>query len=76
MYVCICQQVTDGDIREAVANDGACSMRDLHRQLGVASSCGCCAPCAREVLMAALQKREAMRGDDKILQSAPALQPG
>lgn len=67
MYVCLCQQVTDHDIRDAVANEGACCMRDLQRCLGVASSCGCCAPCAREVLMAALQEIEAVHGEGALV---------
>lgn len=75
MYVCLCQQVTDHDIRDAVANEGARSMRDLQRRLGVASSCGCCAPCAREVLMAALQETEAAYGES-LLVPPPALQAG
>lgn len=71
MYVCLCQQVTDRDIREAVASEGARSMRDLQRQLGVASTCGCCAPCARDVLTAALQ--ETARDDDPLETLAPPL---
>jgi bacterioferritin-associated ferredoxin len=55
MYVCICQQVTDRDIRHAVAQ-GACRMRDLREQLGVSSQCGKCADCAKAVLQ---QAREA-----------------
>lgn len=58
MYVCLCKQITDHEIRDAVVDGGARSMRDLQRRLGVASACGCCAPCAREVLMTALQERE------------------
>lgn len=49
MYVCICRQVTDRDIHQAVAQ-GASRMRDLREQLGVSSQCGKCAGCAREVL--------------------------
>ena len=49
MYVCLCKCVTDCQIREAVC-DGACSMRDLHTQLGVATQCGRCAQHARRVL--------------------------
>ncbi|HYP68558.1 MAG TPA: bacterioferritin-associated ferredoxin [Thiobacillaceae bacterium] len=49
MYVCICQQVTDRDIHQAVAQ-GARRMRDLREQLGVSSQCGKCAGCAKEVL--------------------------
>ncbi|HTQ73164.1 MAG TPA: bacterioferritin-associated ferredoxin [Burkholderiales bacterium] len=49
MYVCLCNGVTDRDIREAVSR-GARSVKDLRRELGVASDCGKCAGCAREVL--------------------------
>jgi bacterioferritin-associated ferredoxin len=49
MYVCICRQVTDRDIHEAVAQ-GACRMRDLREQLGVSTQCGKCAGCANDLL--------------------------
>jgi bacterioferritin-associated ferredoxin len=49
MYVCICNNVTDRDIHEAAAR-GARTVKDLRRELGVASDCGKCASCAREVL--------------------------
>lgn len=52
MYVCICQQVTDRDIHQAVAQ-GACRMRDLRERLGVSSQCGKCAGCAKAVLQEA-----------------------
>ncbi|MGA7950361.1 MAG: (2Fe-2S)-binding protein [Thiobacillaceae bacterium] len=52
MYVCVCQQVTDRDIHQAVAQ-GACRMRDLRKQLGVSSQCGKCAGCAKAVLQEA-----------------------
>lgn len=76
MYVCLCKQVTDGDIRAAVETEGASSMRDLRRQLGVATCCGCCAPCAREVLAVALQEREQALADDALPVADSALQPG
>lgn len=49
MYVCICRAVTDHDIREA-ADNGARSVGDLRRCLGVASGCGLCAVQARHIL--------------------------
>ncbi len=49
MYVCICKQITCGQIR-AAAGAGANSVRDLKQQLGVASQCGKCAGCARGIL--------------------------
>lgn len=45
MYVCICQAVTDHQIREAV-RDGARTLKDLRRELGVTRDCGRCAACA------------------------------
>jgi bacterioferritin-associated ferredoxin len=41
MYVCICNGITDRQIREAVAG-GATSLEELHDELGVASQCGSC----------------------------------
>lgn len=52
MYVCVCQAVTDSQIREAVC-EGACSMRDLRQRLGVASECGRCSQCALDILRSA-----------------------
>lgn len=49
MYVCLCNGVTDKQIREAIHN-GATRMRDLNLELGVASDCGKCACCARQLL--------------------------
>lgn len=57
MYVCICNAVTDCQIREAYC-DGACSMRQLRQKLGVAGCCGRCAPCARDVLQQCRQESE------------------
>ena len=44
MYVCICNGITDKQIRRAV-EDGAQSLQELREQLGVA---GCCGQCATE----------------------------
>jgi bacterioferritin-associated ferredoxin len=49
MYVCLCKGITDCQIREAVC-EGACSMRELRKCLGVATQCGRCAQHARQVL--------------------------
>lgn len=45
MYVCICNAITDRQIKETVAA-GATSLTDLKNQLGVATCCGCCADLA------------------------------
>jgi len=49
MYICICNSVTDKEIRQAVKL-GATSLKDLREGLGVASNCGKCASCAKAVL--------------------------
>jgi len=49
MYVCLCQGVTDREIREA-ADSGVNSMRQLGKELGVGRQCGRCACSAREIL--------------------------
>ncbi len=49
MYVCVCQAVTDRQIREA-AESGARTLKDLRRDLGVTRDCGRCATCAHECL--------------------------
>jgi bacterioferritin-associated ferredoxin len=48
MIVCICQRVSDRDIVRVV-REGASSFEDLQIETGVASRCGCCQSCAREV---------------------------
>jgi len=55
MYVCICQEVTDRQIRQAVG-EGASTMRHLRKELGVAACCGRCAPHAKAVLDEARQE--------------------
>lgn len=49
MYVCLCNGVTDSQIKEAVEN-GCQRMRDLRAELGVTKQCGKCANHALEVL--------------------------
>ena len=49
MYVCICNPVTDSDVRACVSR-GACSLPDLQAQLGVALQCGQCATTALEIV--------------------------
>ncbi len=57
MYVCVCNAVTDCQIRDAYC-EGVCSMRALRERLGVAGCCGRCAPCARDVLSRCRQEQE------------------
>lgn len=41
MYVCLCRGVTERALREAVAQ-GACSIPELARRLGLGTGCGRC----------------------------------
>ncbi|MBC52405.1 MAG: (2Fe-2S)-binding protein [Gammaproteobacteria bacterium] len=49
MYVCICRQITDKQIREYCAG-GDVSMADVRADLGLASDCGRCGKYAREIV--------------------------
>lgn len=49
MYVCVCLAVTERQIHQA-ARDGAKTLKDLRRDLGVTAECGRCATCARQCL--------------------------
>ncbi len=49
MYVCVCNAVTDREIR-ACADLGCRTVDDLRQHIGVASCCGRCAPAAEQVL--------------------------
>ncbi len=59
MIVCICNNVSERQIRHAVHEHGARTLRDLRGQLGVAGQCGRCADCARAVLSQACAMRSA-----------------
>lgn len=49
MFVCICNVITDHEIKETIAA-GASTMSDLQAQLGVATCCGCCSELAASFL--------------------------
>ena len=49
MYICLCNAVTEGAVRECAQN-GVCSLEHLAAELGVGAGCGRCRDCAREVL--------------------------
>ena len=51
MYVCICNGVTDHQIREAAAN-GVRSMAELTMRTGCGASCGTCLETASAILEA------------------------
>lgn len=52
MYVCICQAVTDKQIRRA-RESGAVDLDSLAERLGVGTNCGSCATLAEAILQEA-----------------------
>jgi bacterioferritin-associated ferredoxin len=60
MIVCICQNVSDRQIREAVYA-GATSMPEVRNQLGVGTCCGKCHPHAKQVLRECIESAGTMR---------------
>jgi bacterioferritin-associated ferredoxin len=61
MYVCVCNAVTDSEIRGAVKL-GVRSLADLSAALGVATCCGRCSECACSVLSESLTSECAPAG--------------
>jgi len=54
MYVCLCQGITDKQIRAAVAS-GATTLEAVSHALGVASQCGECGDLAGEIVRKSLE---------------------
>ena len=54
MIVCLCHRVSDRDIRRAVA-DGTRNFDVLQDDTRLASACGACHDCAREVFDEAME---------------------
>ena len=72
MYVCLCQGVTDGHIRDAIY-EGCCSYRDVRENLGVGTQCGKCACMAKQVVRETLSEVQA--GQAAMLGRCGAVQP-
>lgn len=49
MFVCICHGVSDSTIETAVEN-GATTFKQIKAELKVATQCGKCCQCAKQVL--------------------------
>ncbi len=58
MIVCLCRRVSDRDIATAV-QAGVDNFEILQDRTGVASCCGCCHDCAREVFHGARARLDA-----------------
>lgn len=71
MYVCVCHGVTERHIDQAV-DRGATRLKDLRRNLRVATGCGACASCARDCLKDSLATR---RPSDHSIMAMSTTQP-
>ncbi|GAB3477983.1 (2Fe-2S)-binding protein [Marinomonas epiphytica] len=49
MYVCLCNGVTDKEIKSSI-REGATTMRDLYKEHSIGSQCGKCCQCAKKIL--------------------------
>ncbi len=56
MYICLCKAITDSQIRDAVNNGKATSMKALNEQLGIATQCGKCGREAKRILKQSFQQ--------------------
>jgi len=57
MYVCVCNAITDKEIRRA-AKAGATNLWALQSELGVATGCGSCKEMASEILHEVRRQRQ------------------
>jgi len=57
MYVCVCNGVTEHDIRNAVAS-GCATLGDLTMYTGCGATCGSCLEMAADLLAEAAPKEE------------------
>ncbi len=67
MYICICKNITDGQIRKAVREGRVCNMRGLRRELGACDQCGKCALEARQIIRDCQRQRENQLADTHAL---------
>lgn len=50
LYICICNGVTERQLKEECARSGATSLDELAYRLGIGTGCGRCRECASGVL--------------------------
>ena len=73
MYVCVCNAITDKQIRKA-AEAGVRDLWALQAELGVASNCGSCKEVASDILAEyrGQDRRSQLAGDPKVYVPAMA----
>lgn len=60
MYICICKNITDRQIRKAVHEGNVSNMRQLRQCLGACDQCGKCARDAKDLIAGAVAERRAL----------------
>lgn len=55
MYVCLCQGITDSQIRAAIEGGANC-LRDVRESLGVMKQCGKCACLTKDIVDGCLEQ--------------------
>jgi len=58
MYVCVCHGISDKRLNQAI-QEGVRSFEQLQARTGVATCCGSCEPCARQILDERLDSAQA-----------------
>jgi bacterioferritin-associated ferredoxin len=65
MYVCLCNALTDRDVRaHSARRDGTCSVAMVYRALGCEPQCGKCVPFVRQMLREDVAGAAQVGGDD------------
>ncbi|MCC2605959.1 (2Fe-2S)-binding protein [Planctobacterium marinum] len=50
MYVCLCNAITDKDIKQAVTEQGVGNIRDLRAHMAIANQCGKCTQLTQQII--------------------------
>ncbi len=62
MYVCICNAITDKEIRQAVCQGSKC-LNSLQKKLPVGTECGSCSCLAKQLIADTLDELENSRNN-------------
>jgi bacterioferritin-associated ferredoxin len=62
MYICLCNGLTDRDVR--AHSEGGCSVAMVYRALGCEPQCGKCVPFVRQMLRQEAAATAETGGDD------------
>ena len=61
MLVCICNRISDRDIRSAI-HEGASGFSDVKTELGIGNCCGQCVPFAKGVVEETISQLQISKG--------------